>query len=376
MNVPFVDLGSQYQTLRQEVNQAIEAVIASSQFILGEEVRLFEREFADFCETKQAIGIDTGTSALELALRAMGVGPGDEVITPANTFIATVLAILAVGAKPVLVDIDPLTYNISVSGIEQAITDKTRVILPVHLYGQPADMAPILNLAEEQHLMVLEDACQAHGAYYDMNRAGSMGEAAAFSFYPAKNLGCYGDGGMVVTNSEQIAENVRMLRNYGQKKKYEHLVMGYNRRLDSVQAAVLRIKLRHLDAWNAARRKHARLYDALLDEIGVTRPFTAHYAEHAYHLYVIRTTHRDALQQHLQERGIGTGIHYPIPIHLQPACRDLGYQPDNFPVTEQCAAEILSLPMFAELTDEQIKYVVESIHDFISEVQPEAQALA
>jgi dTDP-4-amino-4,6-dideoxygalactose transaminase len=365
MNVPFVDLNAQYQTLRPAVDQAMQAVITSSQFIQGNAVRQFEEEFAAYLGVSYAIGVDSGTSALELALCALEIGPGDEVITAANTFIATVLAIWAVGARPILVDVDPATYNISPSGILEAITPHTKAIIPVHLYGQPADLDPILQIADQHHLVVLEDACQAHGARYKDQRVGAFGVAAAFSFYPAKNLGCYGDGGLVVTHSATLAERLRLLREYGQREKYVHVVKGYNHRLDTLQAAVLRIKLPHLDEWNAARRSHARRYHELLAASGLGLPIEVDYAEHVYHLYVVRTAQRAALQAFLKERGIGTGIHYPIPIHLQEACRDLGYQRGDFPITERLADEILSLPMYAELTDDQISYVAQSINEFV-----------
>jgi dTDP-4-amino-4,6-dideoxygalactose transaminase len=367
VNVPFVDLSAQYQSIRDEIDEAMLAVVASSQFILGDQVRLFEDEFAAYCGVKYAVGVDSGTSALELILRALRVGPGDEVITAANTFIATVLAILATGARPVLVDVDPLTYNVSISGIEEAITPRTRVIIPVHLYGQPADMDQILELADQHGLAMVEDACQAHGARYKGNRAGSFSDAAAFSFYPAKNLGCYGDGGIVVTNSEEVAQGVRMLRNYGEREKYVHVVRGYNHRLDALQAAVLRVKLRYLDKWNAARRANARQYRQLLAGNRVVLPFEADYAEHVYHLYVVRTAQRDALRSYLGQQGIATGIHYPVPIHLQEACKDLDYKFGDFPVTEQYAGEVLSLPMYPELDAAQISDVAESILDFAAD---------
>jgi len=364
MAVPFVDLNAQYRSIRDEVNNAMLDVVASSQFILGEQVKRFEEEFAAYCDVRYAIGVDSGTSALELALRALGVGPGDEVITAANTFIATVLAIWATGARPILADVDPVTYNISITGIEQAITSRTRAILPVHLYGQPADMDPIVELARQHGLAVVEDACQAHGARYKGRAAGSLGDAAAFSFYPAKNLGCYGDGGIVVTDSTQIADSVRMFRDYGQSEKYVHLLKGYNHRLDTLQAAVLRVKLPHLDEWNAARRSHARQYGQLLAGNGLILPSVADYAEHVYHLYVVRTERRDALRAHLQAQGISTGIHYPVPVHMQEAFKDLGYRSGDFPVTEECAAQVLSVPMYAELEPVQVSEVAESVLDF------------
>jgi dTDP-4-amino-4,6-dideoxygalactose transaminase len=360
-SVPLVDLAAQYAAIAAEVEEAIARAVRGTAYILGREVSLFEEEFAAFCGAAGAVGVDSGTSALELALRAYAIGPGDEVITAANTFIATALAISYSGATPVLVDADPETYTIDVARLEAAITERTRAIVPVHLYGQPADMDPILQLAQQRGLVVIEDACQAHGARYKGKRVGSLGHAAAFSFYPAKNLGGYGDGGMVVTDDQGVADTLRLLRNYGQRQKYQHEVRGYNRRLDTLQAAVLRVKLKYLDAWNAARREHARLYGRLLAPSGATLPVAAAYAEPVWHLYVIQTADRDGLSAHLAHEGIATGIHYPVPIHLQPAYRQLGYRPGDFPVTERCAERILSLPMYAELTDAQVEAIAAAV---------------
>src|SRR6267142_1715818 len=364
--VPFVDLSAQYPMIATEINEAVAKVIHDTDFILGREVGLFEEEFAAYCEAKYAVGVDSGTSALELALRAYEIGPGDEVITAANTFIASALAISHAGAKPVLVDVDPYTYTIDVAGIAKAITARTKAILPVHLYGHPAHMDPIRQLAEKYGLVVIEDACQAHGARYKGKRAGSLGHAAAFSFYPGKNLGGFGDGGMVVTNDRDIAKRLEMLRNYGQKEKYHHQFRGYNRRLDTLQAAILRVKLKYLEKWNAARRWNAKLYQQSLEGSGVVTPTEAAGAESVWHLYVIRTEQRDELKDHLINRGISASIHYPIPIHLQPAYRDLGYQRGDFPVTEAHAQQILSLPMYAELTPVSVEYVAKSIVTFLS----------
>ncbi|GJQ59820.1 MAG: DegT/DnrJ/EryC1/StrS family aminotransferase [Candidatus Scalindua sp. AMX11] len=364
MKVPFVDLVSQYQGIRNQILPVIENIMGNAQFIMGEDVTLFEQEFAEFCTTKFAIGVDSGTSALELALRAFDIGTGDEVITVANTFIATALAISSTGATPVLVDINPETYNIDVEKIEGAISEQTRVIMPVHLYGQPADMDAILAIAKEHNLLVIEDACQAHGAKYRNLSVGSIGHAAAFSFYPGKNLGAFGDGGMVVTNDPQIADKLKLLRDYGQKEKYHHLIKGYNRRLDTLQAGVLRTKLRYLNEWNESRRRHASRYNELLQDSKATLPVNADFAEYVYHLFVIRIQHRNEILTYLQQNGISVGIHYPIPIHLQPAYADLGYQEGDFPVTEQYANEILSLPMFPELNDDQINYVTSILKEF------------
>ena len=364
--VPFVDLGAQYRTIEGEIGEATSRVIQQSDFILGREVSLFEEEFAAFCEVKYAIGVDSGTSALELALRAYDIGPGDEVITAANSFIASALAISHAGARPILVDVDPSTYTVDVSAIEKAITPRTKAVIPVHLYGHPAHMNPIRELADKHGLVIIEDACQAHGTRYKGRRAGSLGHAAAFSFYPGKNLGAYGDGGIVVTNDRGIARRLEMLRNYGQKEKYQHLFRGYNRRLDTLQAAVLRVKLRYLEKWNAARRWNAVLYHKFLDGCGLLLPGEAPGAESVWHLYVIRAEQRDALKEHLISRGISASIHYPIPIHVQPAYLDLGYKKGDFPVTESCAHQVLSLPMYAEISQDQIEYVAKTIRNFLS----------
>lgn len=365
-NVPFVDLGVQYRAISAEIDDAITKVIQEADFILGREVRLFEEEFAEFCDASYAVGVDSGTSALELALRAFDIGPGDEVITAANSFIASALGISHAGAKPVLVDVDPYTYTLDVTALERAITRRTKAIIPVHLYGHPAHMAPIRQLADKHGLVVIEDACQAHGARYKGKRAGSLGHAAAFSFYPGKNLGAYGDGGAVVTKDKKIASRLEMLRNYGQKEKYKHLFLGYNRRLDTMQAAILRVKLKYLEKWNAARRWNAKLYQKHLEGSGVVIPGEAPGAESVWHLYVIRTEQRDALKDHLVSKGISASIHYPIPIHLQPAYQDLGYKRGDFPVTEAYADRILSLPMYAELTDNQIEYISGAIAVFLA----------
>jgi len=359
--IPLVDLAAQYATIKEEIDEAISRVLADTGFILGRDVTLFEEEFAAFCDVRYAVGVDSGTSALELALRAYGIGPGDQVITVANTFIATVLAISYTGATPVLVDIHPETYTMDPSLLEAAITDQTRAIIPVHLYGQPADMDPILDIARYYNLVMIEDACQAHGARYKGERVGSLGDAAAFSFYPAKNLGAYGDGGIIVSNDEKVANFVGVARNYGQSEKYHHTFIGYNHRLDTLQAAILRVKLRHLGAWNAARRQHAQRYSELLAGGLVTLPMEPDYAESVYHLYVVRSRGRGELQGHLREAGISTGIHYPAPIHLQPAYQDLGYERGSFPVTEEYAGQILSLPMYPELASGSIARVADAI---------------
>jgi dTDP-4-amino-4,6-dideoxygalactose transaminase len=356
--VPFVDLKAQYDTIRDEVTTAVAAVFESSQFVLGDAVSRFERAFAEYLGSSHAVGVASGLDALSLALRALNVGPGDEVILPANTYIATALAVSAVGATPVLVDCREDTYQIDPALIEQAISSRTRALIPVHLYGQAADMAAIGAIAEAHGLPVVEDAAQAHGTQYDGRRCGTFGRMGCFSFYPGKNLGAYGDGGLVVTDDENLAERLRRLRNYGQRVKYEHVEKGVNSRLDSVQAAVLGVKLPYLDGWNARRAGHAARYSELLAGRVLAVPARDPRSTHTYHLYVVRVANREAIVKSLAERGIQTGIHYPIPIHLQSAYRDLGYGPGDFPVAERCAGEILSLPMYAELTEEQIEAVV------------------
>lgn len=361
-----MDLAAQFASIREDVEAAIAGVLERNDFILGQSVGLFEEEFARYCEAEHGVGIDSGTSALELALMAIGVGEGDEVVTPANTFIASALAISYVGATPVLVDIDPATQQIDPARIESAIGDRTKAIMPVHLYGHPADMDAINDIAQRHGLKVVEDASQAHGARYKGRRVGGLGDVSAFSLYPAKNLGAYGDAGVIVTNDSAIADKVRLLRNYGSTVKYHHDIIGFNRRLDTIQAAVLLVKLRHLDDWNAARRGHAAVYTQLLDERAptVSLPQTAKYAEPVYHVFGIQHEERDLLRNHLGEHGVSTVIHYPIPIHLQPAYAHLGYGKGSFPITEQAANSILSLPMYAELSDEDIEHVCDAVEGF------------
>ncbi len=367
MAVPFVDLQAQYASIEGEVDAAIKGVLTRSDFILGQQLELFEQDFADYIGTDFAIGVDSGMSALTLILKALDIGPGDEVITSANTFIATALTISAVGATPILVDVDPETFTLDLERLEQAITSKTKAIMPVHLFGHPEDMDPIMEIANRHGLHVVEDACQSHGATYKERMTGSFGIAAAYSFYPAKNLGAYGDGGMIVTSDPALKNSIQLLRNYGQTAKYHHAVQGYNNRLDTVQAAVLRVKLRYLDEWNAARRRHADLYDQLLANSGVETPPHMPEVECVWHLYAVRTDLRDELRAFLQERGIASGIHYPIPIHLQPAYKELGLKEGDFPVSERDAERMLSLPMYAELSDEQIHYVADAILEFCAE---------
>lgn len=356
-----MDLKAQYASIKNEVDSAIQGVLESCQFTLGSEVAAFEEEFATYCQARYGIGVNTGTSALHLALLAADIGPGDEVITVPFTFVATVSAIHYTGATPVFVDIDPRTFTMDVAAIEAAITERTRAIIPVHLYGQPADMDPILEIARRRGLVVIEDACQAHGAEYKDRRVGGLGDMACFSFYPGKNLGAYGEGGMVVTNNPEYTRTIRMLRDWGAEKKYQHVLKGYNYRLEGIQGAVLRVKLRHLEAWTEARRAAAAHYDRLLAGSGVPTPEAMSYARHVYHIYAVRSPDRAAWQNVLQDQGIQTGIHYPTPVHLLPAFADLGYSAGQFPHAEQAAKEVLSLPMFPEITAAQCETVSRAV---------------
>ncbi len=367
MQVPFLDLPAQFNSIRDEVTLEIMGVLEKSNFILGEPVAKFEKAFAAYSECSHGVGVASGLEAIKLILRGLEIGPGDEVITAANTFIATTLAISAVGATPVLVDCDPVTYNIAVNQLEAAITPRTRAIMPVHLYGQPADMDPLLDVARRHHLHIVEDASQAHGAKYRGRRVGSFGIASAFSLYPGKNLGAYGDAGVIATNDAALAETIAVLRNYGSRVKYYHSMLGENSRLDTIHAAVLNVKLRHLDGWNAARRRAAALYTKLLSPVPqVATPATPDFAEPVYHLYVVRVPQREKLMEHLRARGIGTIIHYPVPLHLQEAYAGAGWKRGDFPISERYADEILSLPMFPEIKEEQIQWVVGSIREFFA----------
>ncbi|MBA3736710.1 MAG: DegT/DnrJ/EryC1/StrS family aminotransferase [Actinobacteria bacterium] len=363
--VPFVDLVAQYESIHSEIDEAFHEVTRSATYILGAPVERFEAEFAEFVEAEHAVGVGSGLDALRLALLGLEIGPGDEVIVPANTYIATALAVSEVGADVVLVDCDPTTYNIDPQAAEAAVTPRTRALLPVHFAGQSADLRPLLDLAHRHGLQVVEDAAQAHGTRYDERPCGSFGEVACFSFYPGKNLGAYGDGGMVTAGDTAAVERIRRLRNYGERRKYEHVVKGVNSRLDGLQAAFLSVKLRHLAAWNEARSQHAAAYTAQLSGVGdLTFQGRAENSTHIYHLFIAETDRRDALRDHLTERGIQTGIHYPIPIHLQEAYSDLGIGAGTFPHTERLARRSLSLPMYPELTPDQIETVTDSIRDF------------
>ncbi len=363
--VPFLDLKLQYQHLKDEIVPSILATMESAQFILGRAVEDFEKRFAAAHGMKHCIAVGTGTDALHLILWARNIGPGDEVITVSHTFIATAEAVSLTGATPVFVDVDPVTYTMDPAALRKAITPRTRAIIPVHLYGQPAAMDAIMTIAREHNLFVVEDACQAHLAKWDGKFVGQFGHATAFSFYPGKNLGAYGEAGGITTNDDGLAAEIRQLRDHGQTKKYHHRRWGHNYRMDGIQGAVLGVKLGHLDGWTEARRRHARVYSERLKGVGdLVVPAESPRARHVYHLYVVQTGFRDALQTHLQEKGVGTGLHYPIPLHMQDAYRSLGYREGQFPVTEKVASHGLSLPMFAELTDGQIDHVVASIRGF------------
>jgi len=362
MKVPFLDLKSQYVSMRWDIAGAIQRVLDQTAFAGGPFVAQFEQEFAQFCGTKRCIGVGSGTDALWLALLGLGVGPGDEVITVPDTFIATAEAITWCGAKPVFVDVDPVTFNMDPSKIEAAITPATKALIPVHLFGQTADMDPILEIARRRKLFVIEDACQAHGAEYKGRKAGSMGAAGCFSFYPGKNLGAYGEAGAVVTNDEALDKKIRMLRDHGQEKKYHHGAVGWNGRKDGIQGAILSVKLKRLSEWNESRRANAKAYnEALAGAPGISLPVEAPYGKHVYHLYAVRVKDRDAVIDALAKKEISCGIHYPVPLHLQDAYKPLGYAKGAFPAAEKAASEFISLPMFAELTREQIAYVASEL---------------
>jgi len=370
--VPFIDLTRQYREIENEVLSATKRVFEKGRFILGEEVSAFEEEFAHYCGVRYGVGVNSGTDALYLALRAAGIGEGDEVVTVANSFIASALAISFAGAKPIFVDIEPETYNLDPNALEALLKrrrapgkrQRIKAILPVHLYGHPAQMDAIMEVSHRYHLAVIEDACQAHGAEYKGKKAGSFGAMGCFSFYPTKNLGGSGDGGMVITDDKKLYEKLRLLRCYGEKKKYEHILQGGNSRLDEIQAALLRVKLRYLDKWNDQRRTKALRYKEELEGTGVVCPVEKEGSHHVYHLFVIRSKRRNGLQKFLKERGIDTLIHYPIPIHLQKAYKELGYQRGDLPVTEKCSREISSLPFSPELKDEEMEVVGKQIKDY------------
>lgn len=363
--IPFSDLGAQHKEIESEIEKAVKEVIQRGDFILGKDVELFENEFARFCNTRYAVGVSSGTAALFLAVASLGIGKNDEVIVPDFTYIATGLAVSYSGARPVFVDIEKDSYNIDVKGIKKAITKNTKAIIPVHLYGQPANMPEILKIAKEYNLKVIEDAAQAHGASIKMDDgswqvAGGIGDIGCFSFYPSKNLGALGDGGMVSTNDEGIYKKLLMLRDYGRISKYEHAIIGYNSRLDTLQAAILRIKLKRLNSWNNMRREAARIYDKLLKGIsGIIIPASSSSVKHIYHIYAVRTKRREHLLKIFKEKQISAIIHYPIPLHLQGAYKDLGYKKGDFPVAEEVAQEIISLPMYPHLKEEEVKFIAD-----------------
>lgn len=365
MNIPLLNLQAQYQTIQDEIDAAVLAVLRSGRFILGPNVDAFEREAAAYLGVKHAIGVASGTDALVIALRALGIGPGDEVIVPAYSFFATAGAVLSVGARPVFVDIQPRTYLIDVAQIEAVLTPRAKAILPVHLYGQPADMDEILSLAQKHHLAVIEDNAQAFGAEYKGRKTGALGTIGCFSFFPSKNLGAYGDGGMVTTDDDRLAERMRMLRMHGWKKKYFPEMLGYNSRLDELQAAILRVKLPHVDEWNARRYAHAQTYTRLLSDLGPVPPMEAPHRTHVYHLYVAAFERRDEVQRRLKEAGIAAEVYYPQPLHLAEPCRALGYAPGRFPVAEQASRETLALPLYPEMDAGQIQRVSDCIHTIV-----------
>ena len=362
--VPFVDLRAQYHSIKTEIDAAVLDLLESSHFVLGSKVAAFEDAFATYCQAQYAIGVNTGTSALHLALLAAGIGAGDEVITTPFTFVATAAAIGYAGARPVFVDIDPVSFNIDPTKIEAALTPRTKAIIPVHLYGQPADMGAIMEIARRHGLVVIEDACQAHGAEFEGRRVGSIGDMGCFSFYPGKNLGAYGEGGAVTTNNPEFARTIRMLRDWGAEQKYHHDLKGYNYRLEGMQGAILGTKLPYLEQWTEARRTHAARYDAFLSESIYGTPVAASNRRHVYHVYAIRTAEREAVQSFLQERGVNTGIHYPIPVHLQACWAELGYRAGDFPHAERAANEVLSLPLYPELQPPQQDRVVEALQEW------------
>lgn len=364
VSVPFLDLVAQNQSIRSELDRALEPVLSRAQFILGPAVERFEARFAEYVGVKHCVGLNNGTSALHMALIACGVGPGDEVITTPHTWISTSWAISYVGARPVYVDIDPVTYTIAADSVERAITSRTKAILPVHLYGQAADLGPLRELADRRGLTLVEDAAQAHGARYAGRRIGSLGRVGCFSFYPGKNLGAFGEGGAIVTDDDKLANRVRSLRDHAQSGRHHHVEIGFNTRMEGVQGAVLEVKLKHLDGWNARRAAHARHYHELLADCpGLVLPQSPRPEGHVWHLFVVlaRGAEREALRQALAEKGIQTGVHYPTPVPFQPAYAHLGYQCGAFPVAEDVMAHCLSLPMFPELTDEQVEYTCRTL---------------
>lgn len=365
MKINFVDLKKAYDLHKTEINMALQKVLDNSGFILGEEVGNFEKEFAKYCNVKYCIGVSSGTEALILSLKALGIGLGDEVITVANTFIATAASIYHVGAKPILVDIDEKSYNIDIKKIESKITKKTKAIIPVHLYGRPADMDTVKKIAKKYNLKIIEDACQAHGAKYKGKRVGSIGDIAAFSFYPGKNLGAFGDAGAITTNNKSLARKIELLRHHGQTIKYQHDILGFTSRIDTLHAAVLRVKLRYLEKGNERRKRIAEKYNKLLEDYDVIVPEIKKDFDSVFHLYVIQVKNRDGLLKYLNERGIAAQIHYPIPIQQQRAWTNAGYKKEKFEITDKVVKRILSLPIYPELSDEEVEYIVKTVKDFL-----------
>ena len=366
--IPYLDLKKQYHSIKQEIDSAVASVLESGQFVLGKEVEAFEEEFASYCGTNHVVAVSTGTSALHLSLLAAGIGPGDEVITTPLTFVATVAAILYTGARPVFVDVEPTTLNIDVSKMSKVVTKRTKAILPVHLHGKPVDMVSLIQVAQKNKLIVIEDAAQAHGAEIQGRRAGGLGHMGCFSFYPGKNLGAYGEGGAVTTNNPEFAKKIRLLRDWGAEKRYHHDLKGFNFRMETLQGAILRVKLRHLEKWTEARRHLARRYDEYLKDVPVEIPFTPAGFRHVYHVYAVLTYCRDRLQEYLTSKDIYTNIHYPIPVHLQKAYSDLGYKAGDFPMTESVCCRTISLPLYPEMTEAQVKEVAEAIKNGLKEI--------
>ena len=372
--VPFFDLTRQYKKIKSEILSATQRVYEKGRFILGEEVSAFEKAFSHYCWVRYGVGVGSGTDALYLALKAAGIGEGDEVVTVANSFVATALAVSYTGAKPLFIDIDPKAYTMDPNSLELLLKrekakksgQKIRAVLPVHLYGHPADMDSIMEIANRYDLVVIEDACQAHGAKYGRRKVGSLGAMGCFSFYPTKNLGGYGDGGMVVTDHQKYDRKLRLLRCYGERKKYQHILKGHNSRLDEIQAALLRVKLKHLDQWNEERRRKARLYTRMLSPLGLVCPSEKKGVRHVYHLYAIKMRKRDAVQAFLKKRGIETLIHYPIPIPLEKAYQEMGYRRGDFPLTDQWSRKILSLPFFPEMKESEMEEVAQQIKMFLA----------
>ena len=373
MQIPFVDLKSQYQAIKTEIDAAIQRVLDNTAFVMGKEVAAFEEAFADYVGAKHCIAVNSGTAAIQLAVQSCEIGAGDEIILPTNSFFATAEGVSTAGATPVFVDCEAVSYNIAVEQIESKITARTRAIMPVHLYGQAADLDKVFEIAAKNNLLVIEDAAQAHGAEYKKKRVGALGKAGIFSFYPGKNLGAYGEGGAIVTNDDAVAKRARLLRDHGSSQKYVHEIVGYNFRLEGLQGAILAVKLKYLDEWNNLRCQHAALYDELLKDSGLVLQLEMDYAHHVRHLYVVQTDRRDELQKVLNDADVQTGIHYPIPIHLQKAYDNLNYKIGDFPEAEKQAKRVLSLPMFAELKHEQIEFVAETINNWAGKTEAAAQ---